>query len=257
MNLKHQTILGLAFLAFSFPIQASGATPASCATTPKPATVKTPAVPWDQIGAQAAAEYHGDGLKISPTPQGARLHCTFQRLDGEVTPHGLGLISTITNQTSDQFQVRAVSVGRTATALSLADTGAVNLNPTTVRFERTVLAEEYGVSMDGIRQDFIVTSKPPGVGPLTVGLEVAGARVQATAYGAQFRLDHSGRKIAYRRLQVTDATGRVLPARFEVRPGESTTTFAVVADDAGAVYPVRLTPPSATPTGSAWEIFRL
>jgi hypothetical protein len=242
MILKYRTILGLALLAFSFQIQASGATPASCGTTPKPTAIKSPTVPWDQIGVQAADKYHGDGLTISPMSEGARLHCTFQRLDGEVTPHGLGLISTSTNQTSDRFQSRAVSVGRAATALSLADTGAVKLNPTTVRFERAGLVEEYGVSMDGIRQDFIVTSKPPGVGQLTVGLAVTGARVQATAYGAQLRLDHSGRKIAYRRLQVTDATGRLLPARFEVRLGESTTALAVVADDAGAVYPVRIDP---------------
>jgi hypothetical protein len=235
-------ILGLALLPLSFQIQASGAMPASCATPPKPPAIKSPALPWDQIGVQAAAEYHGDGLTISPTPQGARLHCTFQRLDGEVTPHGLGLISTSSNQMSDRFQVRAVSVGRAATALPLADTGAVSLNPTAVRFGRERLTEEYGVSMDGVRQDFIVTSKPPGVGPLTVGLELTGARAQATAYGAQLRLGHSGRKIAYSRLQVNDASGRTLPARIEVQSGESATALAVVADDAGAVYPVRIDP---------------
>jgi hypothetical protein len=79
-------------------------------------------------------------------------------------------------------------------------------------------------------------------------------------------LAHSGRKIAYSRLRVTDATGKELPARIEVCPvGDEATslnssdlfgdelkspltsaptsgTLAVVVNDAEAVYPVRIDP---------------
>src|ERR1019366_3750894 len=51
------------------------------------AATNTPsAIPWNEIGAKAGADYKGDGLAVSPTAQGARLHCVFQRLDGEATP---------------------------------------------------------------------------------------------------------------------------------------------------------------------------
>jgi hypothetical protein len=102
--------------------------------------------------------------------------------------------------------------------------------------------------MDGVRQDFVVTEKPASEGGLKVQLAVVGARVEQTTYGAQLVLDKSGRKIAYSRLHVTDATGKELPVRVEVetksaiRNPQSATGLAVVVNDAGAVYPVRIDP---------------
>ena len=54
-------------------------------------------------------------------------------------------------------------------------------------------------------------------------------------------LEKSGRKIAYSRLRVTDATGKELPARIEACPGAEV-SLAVVVNDAEAVYPVRIDP---------------
>jgi len=211
-------------------------------------TNQTQTIPWDQIGAKAGADYQGDGLAVTPTSVGARLHCIFQRLDGEATTGGLWLTSTVTNQTSDRFQVKAARLRRSAATSSLADNGTVRVDQQTVRFERAGLVEEYSVSLDGVRQDFVVTEKPPGVGELELDLAVTGARVEATTYGAQLVLDYSGRKIAYSRLRATDAKGRELPARIEVRSEsgirnpKSELALAVVVNDAGAVYPVRIDP---------------
>ena len=241
----------LALFAFNFQLQiacARDATSPNGDAGPGSATLKpdgaskTQAVPWNQIGAKAGADYQGDGLAVTPTSEGARLHCIFQRLDGEATTGGLWLASTVTNQTSDRFQVRAASVGRAATALPLADTGTVRVDQQTVHFERAGLVEEYGVSLDGVKQDFVVTGKPAGVGELEVRLAVTGARVETTAYGAQLVLAHSGRKIDYSRLRVTDATGKELSARIEVASGDRQSELAVVVNDAGAVYPVRIDP---------------
>ena len=88
-----------------------------------------------------------------------------------------------------------------------------------VRFTRPGLVEEYSVSMDGVRQDFVITQRPEGTGELQVRLDVAGARVEPAAGGAQLVLENSGRKIAYSRLRVTDATGKELTARMEVLSG--------------------------------------
>ncbi len=138
---------------------------------------KSHAIPWNQIGAEAAADYSGDGLAVMPAYGGARLHCIFQQLDGEATTGGFWLTSTVTHQTGDRFQVRAVAVGRATAASPLADTGKVSVDQQTVRFERAGLAEEYRVSMDGVRQDFVVTGKPVGVGELEVCLAVSRNRL--------------------------------------------------------------------------------
>ena len=76
------------------------------------ATNAPSAIPWNQIGTKAGADYQGDGLAVTPTGSGARLHCVFQRLDGEATPEGLWLTSTVTNTLSDRFRVTAMAVGR-------------------------------------------------------------------------------------------------------------------------------------------------
>jgi hypothetical protein len=274
------------------------------------AATNTPAaIPWNQIGAKAGANYQGDGLAVTPAGSGARLHCVFQRLDGEATPEGLWLISTVTNTVSDRFRVTATAVGRvtpcapgaadrtfniqhSTSNIQLEEAGIISLVGQTVRLSRPGLTEEYSVSMDGVRQDFIVEQAPdsPPAGELVVKLAVTGAQVEPAAdgarpvrypqqieetengssisHGARLVLDHSGRKIAYSRLRVTDATGKELPARVEVCPvGDEVTSLnslelfgndvedqslltsaatsgelAVVVNDATAVYPVRIDP---------------
>ena len=268
------------------------------------AATNTPsAIPWNQIGAKAGADYKGDGLAVTLTESGARLRCVFQRLDGEATPEGLWLTSTVTNTVSDRFRVTAMEIGRrSANAgfdsqgpefnLQLAAEGTVSVEGQKARFVRPGLTEEYTVSMDGVRQDFIVEVSPgrgehrepvtscpspilpflitskPTPGQLVLKLAVTGAQVEATAYGARLVLNHSGRKIAYSRLRVTDATGKELPARIEVSPAEDQSAsfaswsdpgdpfedpslltpepareeLAVVVNDAEAVYPVRIDP---------------
>ena len=93
--------------------------------------------------------------------------------------------------------VMATAAGRDA----LTAGGTVTVTGRSVRFPRAGLVEEYSVSMDGIRQDFIVEQPPGGPGSprgeLVVTLAVTGAKVEAAAYGAQLVLEKSGRKIAY------------------------------------------------------------
>jgi hypothetical protein len=281
-------LLGLLLLAVLPAMRAAQAAELAATNTPG-------AIPWNQIGAKAGADYKGDGLAVTPTEAGARLHCVFQRLDGEATPEGLWLTSTVTNTVSDRFRVTAMAVGRApekqkaesrkqkfemgerraesgkgGSEVQLADTGKVSVDGQTVRFSRPGLTEEYSVSMDGVRQDFIVEQAPasPPAGELVVKLAVSGARVETVADGARLVLAYSGRKIAYSRLRVTDATGKELPARIEVStagdeatslsswvmadkdieelslltPAPAREELAVVVNDAEAVYPVRIDP---------------
>src|SRR6266567_4547178 len=71
-----------------------------------------PRLAWSQLGAKAGADYEGDGLAVSPTAEGARLRCVFQRLEGEATHEGLWLTSTVTNAVKDRFRIVAAALGR-------------------------------------------------------------------------------------------------------------------------------------------------
>ncbi len=219
---------------------AAGAGAAAPADSADPAPAKT-SIPWSQLGAKAGAEYHGDGLSVSATPEGARLRCVFQRLEGEATREGLWLTSTVTNAESDRFRIVASAVGRQRTEpatlnsqlSALPRTGHVAVEGQLVRFSRPGLVEEYRVSLDGVRQDFIIAQRPEGEGELRVEMAVSGARAEPAASGAQLVLEKSGRKIAYSRLRVTDATGKESTARLEVLSAGDEVTSSNQKRDAG------------------------
>lgn len=194
--------------------------------------IRSETIPVDQIGAVAGRQYSGDGLALVGTAAGAHLRCVFQRLEGKVTCDGLWLTSIVTETVTDRFQVKATVVERGAsnqalsnqpstTNIRLPDTGTISVDGRKARFDRPGLIEEYSVSLDGVRQDFVVTQRPGGTGELLVRLEVAGARVGPANFGAQLVLEKSGRKIAYSRLRVTDANGCEFPARIEVVSAET------------------------------------
>jgi hypothetical protein len=232
--------------------------PAGATPTTAPAVIT-----WSQLSAKAVAGYRGDGLAITPTPEGARLKCVFQRLQAEATPQGLWLSSTVTSHAGDRFRVKAVAAGRRAgvegeawsvgasergafesesvlptlfasccdthtlqrinaqrfDATRLSDTGSVQAEGQVVRLVRPGLIEEYSVSLEGVRQDFVVLERPNGEGELAVQLAVSGliqCGLEKAGSGVQLVLRNSGRRIAYGQLRASDATGKPLSASMEV-----------------------------------------
>ena len=149
-----------------------------------PAQSSSPAsapIPLAELGAKAGAQYHGDGLSVTPTPEGARLHCVFQKLEGQVTPEGLWLNSTVEPPTGDKFRVVASAIGRDGALRVLPPQGAVTVADKLARCVRPGLTEEYSVSADGVQQNFVVAARPAGAGELRVELAVHGAKVEALA----------------------------------------------------------------------------
>ena len=219
-----------------------------------------PPIPFSEIGAKASADYHGDALRVAATVDGARLQCGFQRLEGHATPEGLWLKSTAPGGGRFRLVAQEVGRGalecgthvthvplsteagalQSASGLpqckplprggprlgvsgekALPMTGTVSLADKLVRFKRPGVTEEYSVSVDGVRQDFVITERPAGEGDLRLELALSGARAEGTPYGAKVILEGSGRALAYSRLRATDATGRELRARIEVAPSNS------------------------------------
>jgi len=154
---------------------------------------------------------------------------------------------------------RDTNGGRQVWQRALPRTGTVSVGDKVARFTRPGLVEEYSVSVDGVRQDFVIESRPlssqppvrhsasdeggstfnQSVGALRVELALSGATAEPTAYGAKLTLDGSGRTLAYSRLRATDATGRELSAGMEVLSRDRLT---VHVDDANAIYPIRIDP---------------
>jgi hypothetical protein len=206
-------------------------------------------ISWDAIGAAVGSQFEGDALAVSATNDGALLHCVFQRMDGYATTRGLWLVSTTTNSHGESFCLAATGLRRTGERLSagsgeqnemsLCPTGKVWVVDSVVRWERPELTEEYSVSVDGVRQDFVIQHRLPGYGDLRLELALSGAQAEAAAYGAKLILERAHRELAYSRLHVTDATGKELHAEIEVL---SAGRLAVRVDDTGVVYPVRIDP---------------
>lgn len=196
-------------------------------------------IPWAELGARAQAGYSGDGLDVRETHSGALLRAAFQKLEGDATSEGLWIRSTAEGETG-RFRVRASALGRAGgEQVGLHGKGTVTFsegNP--VKFLRPRLVEEYSTSMDGLRQDFVVQSRPEGEGDLRVEISVDGARVEQAEYGARLVLE-SGRNIAYNRLKVLDADNREFSARISVI---SESSFAITVEESDATYPVRIDP---------------
>ncbi len=228
--------LGLSF-ALAEPVPGGGGNEG----TETPPSAGPEAIPWAELGARAGEQYQGDGLAVTPTEDGALLRCSFQRLEGRVGEDGLWLESTAEGAAEpERFRVRARAVGREGGAMAgLPETGRVEVEEKLARYLRGGMAEEYSVSVDGVRQDFIIQERPAGEGALQVRLEVTGADIESAGEEVRLVLPASGRRLAYNRLQVVDATGRELEARFEV---EAPDALLVRVEDDSAIYPLRVDP---------------
>ncbi len=203
-----------------------------------PSTRKAAPISPGQLGAIAGQQYSGDGLVVAASPDGAQLRCIFQSLNGRVTAEGLWLTSTTDGARGKPFRVIARALGREQ-AGALPPIGGVKVAGQVAQFVRPGLTEEYSVSMDGVREDFVIEQRPAGTGPARLELDVTGARADAMGRDVRLVLEDSGRILAYNRLKAQDARGREVDARMEV---VSANRLAVVLQDATAEYPVRIDP---------------
>ena len=109
--------------------------------------------------------------------------------------------------------------------------------------------EWWRASDAGLQQGWDLDERPDGDGPLLLALDVSGA--SAALVGAEVRFVGAARTWRYAGLQAWDATGRALPAWFEVQADQ----VRIRVDDAGAVWPIHVDPvmtsAASTISGSA------
>ena len=181
----------------------------------------------------------GPGLASPGTVEAVPLTCALQRMEGRATAEGLWLASTADAQPSAPLRVMAAAFGRGDMLDPLPPRGAVETNAGLTRWIRPRLVEEYSVTAEGIRQDFIIAEKPDGEGDLRVALAVEGANAEPSSSGATIVLHESGRRLAYSRLLVTDAVGNEIHSRMDVLADDR---LVIVVQDVDARYPLRIDP---------------
>src|SRR5262249_27521682 len=138
------------------------------------------------------------------------------------------------------FRLIGKALGREGQPLlELQRTGTVEAAPGLARWHRPWVDEEYSVTEEGLRQDFVVSTRPEGSGCLRLMLSLEGARAEPCGAGAKLVLPESVRALTYHQLVVRDALGRRLAARMQINEGQ---VINILVDDYGATYPVRIDP---------------
>lgn len=159
---QHRNLLrlSLGWILFAFVMILSISLPAAIESAP----IASNASSGSSVMEAAAARYEGEGIGIESGADGTiQLICRMQRLTGEVLRTGLWLNSTET-EIEDRFQFEAVQIGREdGPSIALDETGQTSWGTDVVQFVRPELVEEYSASVQGIRQDLIVSQAPQGV----------------------------------------------------------------------------------------------
>ena len=107
-----------------------------------------------------------------------------------------------------------------------------------IEIRRPKLIEWYVNSPRGLEQGFTLLERPKGKGALALELVVEGASASLRGRRVIFATV-AGRRLAYGKLAVVDATGRELRARLEV---PNTGRLRIVLEDESATYPVIVDP---------------
>lgn len=176
-----------------------------------------------------------EGRHMSEKP---RLQVAAQKLEARWNAEGLEVRSNARGLES--FRVNVRSLGRTGSVLTpMTGEGEVIQEGQTVVVHREGFAEHFSVTENGLRQDFVIADRPGGQGSLMLTLGVEGAAVSSPDKNrVLLRFPGSGRELAYDRLHVFDATGKILPASMAAAGPD----IRIQVDDQEAVYPVCIDP---------------
>ncbi len=106
-----------------------------------------------------------------------RMNAPMQDLQADIGPHGL-ILRSVDEGGSAAFAQRVQAVGR-ENAMWLPLPAQVRHDGERAYALQGVLVQEFSANADGIRQDFILTAKPAGIGPLHLDLAFENASLHA------------------------------------------------------------------------------
>lgn len=183
------------------------------------------------------------GHRIEVAADGARILCQMQDLEGHLTRQGL-TIRSVDDGEPGACSLRTRAIGRPGSEQAVGP-GQVVVDGSSARLVRPGIVESITTTSDGIRQDWIIHSRPPGHGSLTLDLDLAGAAIRTIADDQLAMTVNGGRRLVWRNLAVFDANDQHLAAQFLIEND----CLRIAVDDATATYPVRIDP---TYTDADW-----
>ena len=141
------------------------------------------------------------------------------------------------------------SIGRENIASLYNSNISIDNTPGSLTFHYTGAAVQYVNDATGLRQNFIITTKPKGTGKLQTTIKVESALVGANLDNNKIAFHTAGNnkdiKLFYDELKVWDAAGSILPATMSLNAATNIITISV--DDQDAVYPVTIDPLNRVP----------
>ena len=155
--------------------------------------------------------------------------------------------------------IELYSIHKGAKSLRIAHNPRIDINDSLMNISNEDFTIEYINSKQGLRQNFIVHSKPIGDSTLTVELKTESdelAPLLMNNEGIAFIEKNSSKIVTtYQDLKVWDANHTLLDASFSLHNN----TIALNIDDNKAVYPITIDPLSSTPDwsmdGNQFEAF--
>ena len=209
------------------------------------------AIPMNKLGAEIDQKYGAKESGPVATATGYKLIAKMQALEAEVSIAGMTVTSLAKKEGEGSFSIVPIALNGRALATTTKESVRSEADGSVV-LDRGQVSERFMASSDGIQQDFIINAAPEASpSELVLGLAVNNATVSASEKnpGSMVVNLESGRRLAYSRLHVTDATGKELQARMEM-PSTSGKEFRIIVAARDAHYPVTIDP---TITDEDWE----
>lgn len=208
---------------------------AVAAGTAAAVTVVAPLAPAVALDTAAAARLAVNRLE----PSGEGLRLLHPRRQVDFRPDGVRV--TGRRGTAWAWRLTAVATAAGQPLLQLRSTRPAAVGREKVVYDRIALREEYLLGTDSIEQQFVLPRPLPldGEDLVVLGEVRASGILSESARGWSWR-DVNG-EVTLGRVSVADASGRALPARFEVSPTGTRLTIAGPGLSS-AVYPVVIDP---------------
>ena len=151
------------------------------------------------------ASHNGEGLQAPNRQHGFRTYFEASRIR---------VCDRTAPESPELLSLSLVGVGR-GESLVAVPPGNVVAEGARIEIRRSTLIEWYVNSPMGLEQGFTLLERPKGKGALALELAVGGATASLDGGRVVFATV-VGRRLAYGKLAVVDATGRELRARLEV-----------------------------------------
>jgi hypothetical protein len=193
-------------------------------------------VDWKQITAEYERHRHG----MFPDRKGgyqsrSHYHGWLARFDGKgfaVQP----------DSTPWSWGLELASWGPEGQEVAVSGAAPMHANVNRMEYRRPGITEWFVNGKEGVEQGFTIPRRPAGKGEnLLLRLRVRGGLVAADSQdgaGILFRTADGASALHYRKLVVSDANGRRVPARMTARDG----MVRIAVDDRGAAYPLTVDP---------------